>query len=240
MDHRAFRLLAAGAALEDLDREERREFDGHIRSCRSCAGLTLSLEDTLADLALAAPQLAPPSALRAVMLETLPRPPHGRRSGPLGRPSWTLAAAAVVALLVVGLGARAWSLDSALAEVEARSDAQAAAMAVIVDPRHRTADLSAEPVAPIADATVIYRPGTADAFILADHLPPTPAGMVYQLWYADETGVHPLGTYAYDGDGPFLASFGVDLDGSVAAMVTLEPVGGSVGEPGPQVVFGEL
>jgi hypothetical protein len=33
---------------------------------------------------------------------------------------------------------------------------------------------------------------------------------------------------------------GVDLAGSSAAMVTLEPTGGAVGEPGPQVVFGEL
>ena len=29
---------------------------------------------------------------------------------------------------------------------------------------------------------------------MAANLPPTPAGHVYQLWYADTAGVHPLGT----------------------------------------------
>lgn len=240
MDHDSFRLLAAGAALEDLDPREQQAFDGHVRSCRSCAGLDASLDDVLAELALAAPQMAVPAALRAAVLDSLPGRRDGSRSVSVARPSWSLAVAAVLALLVVGLGARAWSMDRALAEAQARSDTQAAAMAVIVDPDHRTAHLSAEPVAPIADAMVVYRPGTTDAFILAEDLPATPAGMVYQLWYADGSGVHPLGTFTYDGDGPFMASFGVDLDGSVAAMVTLEPPGGAEGGPGPQVVFGEL
>ena len=38
----------------------------------------------------------------------------------------------------------------------------------------------------------------------------------------------------------FVAPFGVDLANSEAAMITLEPDGGAVGEPGPQVVFGTL
>jgi hypothetical protein len=75
---------------------------------------------------------------------------------------------------------------------------------------------------------------------MADRLPATPDGMVYQLWYADAAGVHALGTFRHDGEGPLLARFGVDLGSSAAAMVTLEPEGGAVGEPGPQVVFGEL
>ena len=64
---------------------------------------------------------------------------------------------------------------------------------------------------------------------------------MYQLWAADADGVHPLGTYPYDGTGPFVAPFGVDLGSADAAMVTLEPIGGAQGDvPGPQVVFGEL
>jgi hypothetical protein len=75
---------------------------------------------------------------------------------------------------------------------------------------------------------------------MANDLPATPAGRVYQLWYADAAGVHPLGTFHHDGSGPFVAPFGVDLAGSVAAMVTLEPEGGAQGDPGPEVIFGEL
>ena len=112
-------------------------------------------------------------------------------------------------------------------------------MAVIADPAHRTAVLHAEAAAPVATAIVVWRPGTTDAFVTADHLPPTPAGMVYRLWHADPTGVHPLGTFRYDGAEPFLAPFGVDLGGSDAAMITLEPEA-APGRTGTQVVFGEL
>jgi hypothetical protein len=37
-----------------------------------------------------------------------------------------------------------------------------------------------------------------------------------------------------------LPPFGVDLASAKATMITLEPVGGAQGEPGPQVAFGEL
>jgi hypothetical protein len=86
----------------------------------------------------------------------------------------------------------------------------------------------------------MFRPGTTESYLLANDLPATPAGQVYQLWFADTAGVHALGTFHHDGEGPFVAPFGVDLGSSAAAMVTLEPEGGAVGEPGPQVVFGEF
>ena len=113
-------------------------------------------------------------------------------------------------------------------------------MAVVADPAHETASLHAEPIAPGVESVVVFRPGTADAYLMATDLPPTPAGKVYQLWYADAAGVHPLGTFHHDGSGPFIAPFNVDLGESVAAMVTLEPEGGAQGTPGPEVIFGEL
>ncbi len=248
MDHGTFRRLAAGAALDDLDPTERREFDRHVPGCASCARLTMSLGDVLMDLALTSPERTPSMALRAATLRALPGPntvvPIGERRRVrelTRRPTWALAGiAAVLAIATVGLTARTVQLtdDATIATGQMRS--QAAVMSVILDPAHRTASLSAEPVAPTADAIVVYRPGTDEAFLMADHLPATPDGMVYQLWNADGGGVHPLGTFRYSGGGPFLAPFGVDLAGSAAAMVTLEPAGGSTGEPGPQVVFGEL
>ena len=255
MDHRTHRELAAGAALDDLDAAERRTFEAHLAGCRDCATLSHDLVEVLGDLALLAPVRTPPLALRgsvvgAVSLAwtTSPatdlRPASHSRSRPTDR--WrlgtlgALAAAAVFAIVAVGLGVQTVQLNAAMTASQARLADQAAAMALIVDPAHRTASLTAEPVAPIASAVVVYRPGTDESFVMADHLPPTPDGMVYQLWVADDTGVHPLGTFTHDGHGPFLARFGVDLGTSAAAMITLEPIGGAVGEPGPQVVFGEL
>ena len=238
MDHGTLRQLAAGAALDDLDPAEQREFEAHLQWCVACSGLVRDLDDVLAELALATPEIAPPPALGGAILRALP----GRRVPAVH--TWRTWApfgmAAVLAIAIIGLGVRTVQLDDAVALARTQVAQQAAAMAVVVDPAHRTASLTAESAAPAATAVVVYRPGTHDAYIMADHLPATPDGMVYQLWSADSGGVHPLGTFRYDGEGPFLASFGVDLAASAAAMVTLEPIGGATGGPGPQVVFGKL
>lgn len=158
-----------------------------------------------------------------------------------------LAAAAVFAIAAAGMGVQnqrlseeAAAANVALAEAKAELGARQAAVAVALDPAHVTVALHTEPVAAAANAVVMYRPGTTDAYLMATELPATPAGQVYQLWFADAAGVHALGTFHHDGQGPFVAPFGVDLASSAAAMVTLEPEGGAVGEPGPQVVFGEF
>jgi Anti-sigma-K factor rskA, C-terminal len=117
---------------------------------------------------------------------------------------------------------------------------QTGAMAVAADPAHRDVPLQAEALAPAATAVVVYVPGTTSSYVLAADLPATPAGKVYELWVADAKGVHGLRTYAFDGQGAFVAPLGVDLAGAKATMITLEPAGGARGEPGPKVVFGAL
>ncbi len=162
-----------------------------------------------------------------------------------GRIGWVAAAA----LLVIAIGAGAWGvsnrqeLDRVAAEttrLRAMVDREDAVMTVALAPDHAIAALSAEPLAPAAEAMVVYRPGHIDGFIVVRALPPTPAGQVYQLWVADASGVHPLQTISYDGQGPLVAPIGRDLADSSAVMITLEPIGGAIGAPGPQVVFGEL
>jgi anti-sigma-K factor RskA len=148
-----------------------------------------------------------------------------------------LAAAAVLAVALAGLGMRIQSLGGELDTLRTALAADEAVIAVAANPDHRTASLHA-PSGP--SATVVWLPGTRDAWLVSRDLPATPSGRVYQLWHADGTGVHPLGTFSHDGSGTLATSFGVDLSESAAVMVTLEPVGGAQGEPGPEVVFGEL
>lgn len=280
MDHRDFRQLAAGAALDDLDSAERVRFEAHRRTCAECVDLAADLDAVLEDLALAAPPLHPPASLQRDVLSAIRRPPVtpigvsgpglSLASGPatFGPPVVTpihahvpwaqrrpgramLAAsvgmAAVLAVATVGLGLRTIELDrqvfatrGALVEVQAQAQARSAALVLLAEPGHVIAALHAEPIAPTAEAMIVYRPGSSEAYLMATDLPATPHGHVYQLWYADADGVHALGTFHHDGSGAFVAPFGVDLTDSAAAMVTLEPEGGAVGEPGPQVVFGEF
>ncbi|HEX8939653.1 MAG TPA: anti-sigma factor [Candidatus Limnocylindrales bacterium] len=136
--------------------------------------------------------------------------------------------------------ARAAAASGADGLAEARLREALGLASVAVDVRHRVARLGPEPLAPAAAATVLYEPGTDRAYLVAEGLPATPPGRVYQLWVADAAGVHALGTYPFAGSGPFVASFGLDLAGRSAAMVTLEAAGGATGAPGPQVVFGPL
>lgn len=271
MDHGPLRLLAAGAALEDLDGAERADYDRHLSGCASCQALAADLDDVVADLALVAPTLVPPLSLRDDVLAALTGPAEAGQAGDRHAPSlralpsptpvsvgvvarparvalWgSLGLAAVLGIVAVGLGAQTVRLtdqvaaaNAAAAEAQIKVAAREAAIALIADPSHETASLHAEPVAPVATAIVVYRPGSTDAYLMAMDLPATPAGQVYQLWVADDTGVHALGTFHFDGQGSFVAPFGVDLGDSAAAMVTLEPEGGAQGEPGPQVVFGEI
>jgi hypothetical protein len=273
MTHEMLRELAAGAALDDLDQDERTALEAHLATCAGCRTLAAELDDLLGDLALVAPELTPPRSLEAGVLAAIrgsdgvatptfqatptvmsiagPVTRLDAPSAPTRRPRATLWAAvglaAVLGVVAVGLGVRTAQLSGEVAEVQtqllaARSQvaAREAVMAVVADPEHAQAELHGEAVAPGATALVVWQPGSTEAYLMAEGLPATPTGQVYQLWVADEAGVHPLGTFHHDGAGPFIASFDVDLAGSSAAMVTLEPEGGAVGEPGPEVVFGEL
>ncbi len=158
-----------------------------------------------------------------------------------------LAAAAVLAIAVGALGVTAGSLRSDLAATTAERNAAVArlattdeAMAVVLAPDHATASLAPDPPAAGAAVYVVYRPGTSEAWMMAANLPATPAGSVYQLWAADATGAHPLTTFTCDGKSACMAPFRVDLATADAAMITVEPDGGTQGEPGPQVAFGTL
>jgi predicted anti-sigma-YlaC factor YlaD len=304
MDHRTYRELAAGAALDDLDAVERTALDAHLGACATCRGDARQLADTAGLLALAAPRREPPASLRGAVLAaiaasenrpfgipaaslayagtgTAVRPAAAglgaptaqqatvARQTPAERPTTGdvldlealrreraryrrlsfagLAAAAVLAIAVAGLGATAAGFSSQVDQVARERDEAVAqlatsdaAMSVVLAPDHATATLTPEPMAARAVVYVVYRPGTDDAWLMAADLPATPPGTVYQLWSADAAGVHALTTFTCDGRSACLAPFGVDLGDAKATMITLEPVGGADGEPGPQVAFGEL
>ena len=67
IDHTSEHLLAAGAALEDLDPAEDVAWDAHRAGCDECRSLVDDLSMVLVDLALVVPErVAPPDLLDAV------------------------------------------------------------------------------------------------------------------------------------------------------------------------------
>jgi anti-sigma factor RsiW len=276
IDHLEYRELAAGAVLDDLDPAERDRLERHLATCPSCVTVSRQLDDVVWDLALLAPDVAPPASLHSAVVDAVravgeptsidthrvagdlapaPGPTIAPTTAPtpIRRPRRRLdslvplALAAVLGVVAIGLGTRVAQLTqenaaavAAAANAQAQLDAREGAMAVLVSPDHETATLQPDALAPDAVAVAVFQPGTTESYVMVANLPATPAGHVYQLWYADTAGVHPLGTFHHAGLAAFVAPFGVDLAGSEAAMITLEPEGGAVGEPGPQVIFGTL
>lgn len=275
MDHGAFRQLAAGAALDDLEQAERAELADHLATCASCRRDSSELAEVAALVSLAAPSRRPPWTLRRGVLAAIADADEPALPAAAARPRlvssspvvqvdmaaaarssvsrWRnasfvgLAAAVVLAVATGSLLVQNRSLDGQLVTTAAQRDAavaelamNTAAMTVVLAPDHEIAALHPESLAPAAVAYVVYRPGATDAWLMATGLPATPPGSVYELWAADTAGVHAGPTFTCARSGPCVASFGMDLRGMTAAMVTLEPSGGAAGQPGPQVVFGEL
>jgi len=65
VNHHDTRLLAAGAALDDLDPVERAAWDAHLADCTECDVLVDELSMVLADVSLLVPERVPPATLFA-------------------------------------------------------------------------------------------------------------------------------------------------------------------------------
>lgn len=177
-----------------------------------------------------------------------PRGLGGRLSDLLGSRRFPGLALASAALLVLfGLGSHALDLRTQLTEarallVAASVDAQAraSAMQVMAHPGHSSTWLRPGRGDVAGPVLVVYLPGSAQAYLLAQDLPPTPPGSVYQFWYADRDGVHAGVTFHHGEPGLILVDVHVDLSGKQAAMLTLEREDALDGQPGRDIVFGEL
>ncbi|MFN8623283.1 MAG: anti-sigma factor [Chloroflexota bacterium] len=162
-----------------------------------------------------------------------------------GRPV-AIGLAAAASLAIVALGAAVLDLRTQLSDAQKVAAAAATAahtrevaMQVVADPSHASAWLAPSHGATGGSALMVYLPGSTEAYLVADGLPATPDGRVYQFWYADPAGVHPGVTFHHDGQGLVLIPVDVDLRGAQAAMLTIEPDGGATA-PSQDVVFGKL
>ncbi len=71
MNHRRFRELAAGAALDDLEPTETAALAGHLATCMACRHDLIALVDVAGLLALAAPSRRPCRTLKDSVLAAI-------------------------------------------------------------------------------------------------------------------------------------------------------------------------
>ena len=121
MTHDELRELSGGYALGVLDEPERTAFEAHLATCAACAAEVRELTDVAIALALDAPQIDPPAALRDRVLQAATAVSTHAATGAPGvvsigahrraaaAPSWrrnvlaVLSAAAVLAALATGI-----------------------------------------------------------------------------------------------------------------------------------------
>jgi anti-sigma-K factor RskA len=204
--------LLAAYAIGALSTDEAGRVSAHLASCRRHDEALADLRVTVDSLAIAPPEREPSPALRARVLAAIAAEPSAtqpvvvpmrpRRWFAPPQPTFAWAAAAVLLLAVVGLGA--WNAVLQLG-----------------------GDEDGGPVT----ATLEGSAGRAELVYLADRdlavfdvdLSDPPPGREYQAWGIHETGPVSLGLLPNSGT---IALRG-DLTGATAVAVTIEPKGGS-------------
>lgn len=243
----AFHGLAAASALDALDAEERAAFEralaespelrdevgayaesaAHLAEQVEPAEPPPSLRDRLMAQVEATPQVAPDAATVAAPSAVAPEPaataaPPGpaesaARRRWFQRPGAIIAAAAAAVVLVAGVvvgvgwpGPNGWGAQRERAAIAAAPDAQ-------------SQTLEAEGGGEI---TLVSSAEQGRSVVIAEGLPELGDDQTYELWYIDDSGAAPAGTFDVSGDETWRVLEGSFTPGVVVG-VTIEPAGGS-------------
>ena len=220
MDAEAHELIAGYAldALEPADRARAKELLERSEEARE---ELRTLTETTAAMATAVSGPAPPAGLRDRLLEAAREDrktvvPLASRRRPRLVPVLG-AAAAVAAVLAVGLGIWGFSVSSDLDESRAALAQARAAAAVLASPDARTVGLSR------GDGALVV--SGSDAVLVLSSMEAAPAGKTYEVWVLDDETPVRAGLFRGGGSRDV-----VPVDGTVGpgakVLVTLEPSGG--------------
>lgn len=223
--------LVGPYVIDALDEHERRLFEEHLDRCASCRDEVAELREVPAHLA-ATEAVEVSSTLRSSVLEAVDRTRQDRRAGTVPRrgrvAEAALAAAAVVLVVAAVGGAMAWR------SADERARRAETALAVYQAPDRSTAgfdgDLGSIEVATSASAGVTVVTGR--------DVPGLAAGRTYELWFIDDSGPRPAGTFDVDADGT--VNHRVDVTAPATVAITEEPAGGSPQPTGPVLATATL
>lgn len=259
MKHEEFEQLIATRAVGAMSPEEERLLDEHLRACADCRTEDRTMRETAAAIALDAPAVAPPPAVKQQLFARIEAAPHEMAApAPVVRrrqPAWIPWVAAAALLIAFG-----WALTSArraerrtdalterllasekrAAESESRAqELQSLIEALAAAP---SIQLSGQDAAPSASARIFMNPANRTAIVFFNDLPPSGSGNSYQLWVirADRPEPQSAGVFEVGPDGR--ATLGLkDLPTNTeikAFAVTLEPKGGVAAPTGKKFLVG--
>jgi anti-sigma-K factor RskA len=266
MTHDELRDLSGGYALGILSEAERRAFEAHLSTCPECGEELRGFAAVAAGLAQVVPQVDPPAALRARVLQAATA--TGHREADVVRPRSPrrllgfLSAAAALVALALGVyaaslqqrirvleaelrsaSARAADVQRQLVQYKVASDTASQVRAILAAPDLRRIDLAGQKAAPGAVGRAFWSP--AQGLVVAfDNLPATSPDRVYQLWVIPpDKGAAPISAALLDlqPDGRAIALGAPGTASRVGVVaVTLEPAGGVPAPTGDMIVVGSL
>lgn len=112
---------------------------------------------------------------------------------------------------------------------------------LIAAPETRITALSGTELATRARAKFVYNRNTGRAMLMADDLPPAPAGKAYQLWFIEE-GKPPMPGHVFntnaDGHAEMVEQLPLEARGANLFAVTLEPSSGVTTPTGAKYLLG--
>jgi anti-sigma-K factor RskA len=154
-------------------------------------------------------------------------------------------AAFIIALVVLWNRNRAMEMESArltrelqTAQEQLKSEQEKSEMLVAQDTRSTT--LNGTQMAPRAHARLFYNKA-GKAMMVADELPPAPAGKDYQIWFIANGKPMPGGVFKPDAKGhvEMHAEIPAQARGASAFAITLEPQGGTSAPTGEMYLKGD-
>lgn len=245
-------LYAAGA----LDGNELADFEAHVaQGCPACEGQLKHINEALTLLPRSLPQVSPPAAVRAALLERVARQASAvspsitlrpRLRNPVG---WWPVGAWACAALAVGLSVRLAGrerairqLQGTLSMLERRLAEQDAKMNSLVSSTTCLVQLDALPNMPAAQAKLLWNPATRKGLLMTEGLPQPSEGNMYELWALSGGEPMPAGLFTVDQQGRAQLHLSSLPEGKTfdTFAVTLEPAGGLPKPSGPMYILGKL
>jgi anti-sigma-K factor RskA len=251
MAHEDYKEMLPLHALTSLELDEAKTLDQHLATCAECRAEMDQWQGTVGSLAYATDPLEPSPQVRDRILEAVRseartnqrdnvvplRPRAAVTSRSAGWPRALQAIAALVMLgLIVGVVAL-WRQNQAarasiailshqMDENRVRLQNQERALQVFSAPGARMMELAGTKEAPAAHATLVFDGKTKRAALMAEGLPPAPAGKAYQLWFIAGSTPMPGQVFKTDSSGKvMMMSEQVPAEALTAGAfaVTLEP-----------------
>jgi anti-sigma-K factor RskA len=265
-EHDELREQAELYVLGALTPADRAAFEAHLATCAECTASVKSLSPVAHALAYVAPQLEPPSALRARVVHSVSGSPLKATPAPRTIATrsgkalpWLAAAASLV--LAAALGMYSLTLRSRIGTLELRlqeatdraaagerqlaslrrvADVAQSHLAVLIAPDLQRIDLAGQPRAPQASARAFWSRSRGLVFT-ASNLPAAPAGKTYQLWVlSKQPAPISAGLFKPDPQGRVDAVFETpsDLPQPIGMAVTIEQDGGVPSPTGDKYLVG--